>query len=377
MTSPDPDLVRSVHALLVDSAPADTDLHLAARQAVRRLAPLLSPADHEAMVARVLSELAGLGALDELIGDPGVQEIMVNAGRDVWADRDGRIARVGQLPDGAVDVLLERILAPLGRRLDRHSPMVDARLPDGSRVCAVIPPAAPDGATFTIRRFGVRRLGIDAFGAPGIVDLLQSIVSSRCNVVVSGATSSGKTTLLNALAATVPAHERLITLEDTLELSLQHDHVVRLETRSATADGVPAIGLDALLRTALRLRPDRLVVGEVRGPEAVVLIQAMGTGHDGSLATVHANDSVDALRRLEVLIMQGAPSWPLASVRSHLCSSIDVVVHVARTADGRRRITEIAELTSPTASGDIGTRLLAEDDRVVQTLGRHRTSTPT
>jgi pilus assembly protein CpaF len=394
------DLIASVHAELLETSARDVDLRTAAMRAVRNLAPLMPAREQALTVDRVLSELAGLGALDEYLADPTVQEVMVNASREVWIDRHGTVERIGHLPVGAGDVLLERILAPLGRRLDRCSPMVDARLADGSRVCAVIPPASPDGATFTIRRFGVHRHDLDDFASPAVVEVLEQIVKARCNVVVSGATSSGKTTLLNALAAHVPADERLITLEDTLELALHHDHVVRLEARAETADGVPAIGLDMLLRTALRLRPDRLVVGEVRGSEAVVLVQAMGTGHDGSLATVHANDAIDALRRLEVLIMQSAPTWPLAAVRDHLRSSIDVVVHVGRRGDGRRVITEIAEVaevgdaidlhdttshdtatpdtptpTRPLAGrGGISLRHLAHGDHVLRPLTRGRRS---
>lgn len=372
MTTPDPTLVAAVHAALVARPSLAGDPRRATHDAVRELAPLLGADEHDAVVQRVLSELAGLGALDELLADPAVQEVMVNAAREVWIDRCGRIERVGHLPDGAAEVLLERILAPLGRRLDRHSPMVDARLADGSRVCAVVPPAAPDGATFSIRRFGSYRHRLHDFASPAVVDLLADLVRSRCNVVVSGATSSGKTTLLNALAGLVPADERLITLEDTVELSLQHDHVVRLEARAETADGVPAIGLDALLRTALRLRPDRLVVGEVRGAEAVVLVQAMGTGHDGCLATVHANDCADAMRRLEVLILQSAPTWPLTAVRAHLRASIDVVVQVARGADGRRRVVEVGEVDAACDDGPIALETLVADDHVRRRLGRRR-----
>lgn len=376
----DAELVARVHAALIADTSVSTDPRDAARHAVRTLAPLLGNGQQAAVVERVVSELAGLGALDDLLADDAVQEVMVNAGHDLWIDRAGVVERVGRLPSGAAEVLLERILSPLGRRLDRRSPMVDARLDDGSRVCAVIPPASPDGPTFTIRRFGSHRFSLRDFASPDVAELLEHIVRARCNVVVSGATSSGKTTLLNALTGCVPSHERLITLEDTVELALQHVHVVRLEARSETADGVPAIGLDALLRTALRLRPDRIIVGEVRGPEAVVLVQAMGTGHDGSLSTVHANDTSDALRRLEVLIMQAAPTWPLAAVRDHLRSSIDVIVHVGRTPDGRRTVLEVAEMTD--AADDLAAddstrrslrlRPLAHGSRVLHPLSRSR-----
>lgn len=374
-------LVAAVHARLLDTPDLGADLGAAIRDAVRELAPLLGHDERRRIESRVRSELAGLGALDTLLDDDGIGEVMVNAGREVWVDREGCLERIGVLPDGAALVLLERILAPLGRRLDRRSPMVDARLPDGSRVCAVIAPAAADGPTFTIRRFGSTRRSLHDFATRDVVVLLEQIVRARCNVVVSGATSSGKTSLLNTMAGLVPDSERIITLEDTVELSLRHDHVVRLEARAESADGVPAIGLDALLRAALRLRPDRIVVGEVRGAEALVLVQAMGTGHDGSLATVHANDASDALRRLEVLIMQAAPSWPLDAVREHIASSVDVIVHVRRGPGGRREVSHVAEVVSGDASGDqasaytaVGVRLrtLASGHHVLTSLTRTR-----
>lgn len=371
--SADSSLVAAVHAKLLERPTLDGDLRHAIRDVVRELAPLLGPGERLRVEAQVRSELAGLGVLDALLADDSIGEVMVNAGRDVWVDRAGRLERVGVLPDGAAHVLLERILAPLGRRLDRRSPMVDARLPDGSRVCAVIPPTAADGASFTIRRFGMAPRTLHDFASTDVARLLETIVLSRCNIVVSGATSSGKTTLLNTMAGLIPAAERIITLEDTLELSLHHDHVVRLEARAETADGVPAIGLDMLLRTALRLRPDRIVVGEVRGAEAVVLVQAMGTGHDGSLATVHANDANDALRRLEVLIMQSAPGWPLSAIREHIRASVDVIVHVERGRHGRRAVSHVAEIIVDAAPNDPSSlRLLADTHRVIAPLSRAR-----
>lgn len=360
--NPEASLVAAVHAKLLDAPDLGADLGAAIRDAVRELAPLLGHDERARVESRVRSELAGLGALDTLLADECVGEVMVNDGRDVWVDRAGCLERIGVLPAGAAHVLLERILAPLGRRLDRRSPIVDARLPDGSRVCAVVSPAAPDGPAFTIRRFGVTERSLHDFAKGDVVTLLEQIVRTRCNVVVSGATSSGKTTLLNTMAGLVPHTERIITLEDTVELSLRHDHVVRLEARAASADGVPAIGLDALLRAALRLRPDRIVVGEVRGAEALVLVQAMGTGHDGSLATVHANDAADALRRLEVLLMQAAPSWPLEAVREHIASSVDVIVHVRRGPGGRREVSQVAEIVhgGEHGDGDVGTEVAGQ-----------------
>jgi pilus assembly protein CpaF len=376
---PDPRLVDAVRSRLDDvTRPRpdrdhrEVDLHAEVRQMARHVAPLLEPTEYDALVRRVHSEMAGLGALDELLGDPLVQEVMVNAGREVWVDRAGRLSQVGDLAPGVAEVLLERILAPLGRRLDRLSPTVDARLPDGSRVCAAIAPVSPDGPTISIRRFAVHAIPLDQFAPPSVVHLLREVIDARCNVVVAGATSSGKTTLLNALTGLLAPGERIVTLEDTAELRLTSPHVVRLEARAATADGVPAVGLDHLLRTALRLRPDRLVVGEVRGAEAVALLQALSTGHDGSMATLHANDAADALRRLEVLVLQGAPSWPLDAVRQQVHASVDVVVQVARGERGKRRIVEVAEMADDGSTSTARLRRLADADRVIAALTRRR-----
>jgi pilus assembly protein CpaF len=374
---PDPRLVDAVRSRLDDATRprpdgTPTDLHAEVRQVARHVAPLLEPTEYDALVRRVHSEMAGLGALDDLLNDPTVQEVMVNAGREVWVDRAGRLTHVGHLEPGVAEVLLERILAPLGRRLDRLSPTVDARLPDGSRVCAAIAPVSPDGPTISIRRFAVHTIALDHFAPPAVVRLLHEVIDARCNVVVAGATSSGKTTLLNALTGLLAPGERIVTLEDTAELRLTSPHVVRLEARAATADGVPALGLDHLLRTALRLRPDRLVVGEVRGAEAVALLQALSTGHDGSMATLHANDAADALRRLEVLVLQGAPSWPLDAVRQQVHASVDVVVQVARGEGGKRRIVEVAEVADDPGTATVRLRRLADADRVIATLERRR-----
>jgi pilus assembly protein CpaF len=286
------------------------------------------------------------------VHDDAVEEVLVNAGRDVWVERRGArgVEYVGRLETGVIDVIIERVLSPLGRRLDRASPVVDARLPDGTRVCAVLPPVAPDGPSLAFRKFSRRDLGVDAFGPPDMGLLLREIVAARCNVIVSGATSSGKTSLLNALGSCIPVLERVITLEDTAELRLRSSHVLRLETRPADAEGMVAIDMAALVRSALRLRPDRLIVGEIRGDESVDLVQAMNTGHDGSLATLHANSAADALGRLESLVVRAAPGWPLADVRAQVARSIDVVIHVARAPDGTRFVHHVAEVDPDTAS---------------------------
>jgi pilus assembly protein CpaF len=320
----------------------------------------------------------GFGPLDEWLDDDEVSEVLVNAGGEVWVERRGRGDLAGpqfaaRLAPGVLEVVIERILTPIGRRLDRLSPMVDARLPDGSRVCAVLPPIAVDGPCLAVRRFTPRALGLDAFAATDVVVLLRHLIERRCNIVVSGATSSGKTTLLGALTAAVGGHERIITLEDTAELQVGAPHVLRLETRAAGADGLTEVDMAALVRTALRLRPDRLVVGEIRGPEAVDLLQALNTGHDGSLATLHANAPDDALARLESLVVRAASSWPIEAVREQVHRSIDVMVHVVRTSDGVRRIGEVAEVASAgTAVSAARTRRLADADHVVASPLRWR-----
>jgi len=288
----------------------------------------------------------------------------------VWIERSGRLLRVATMSATAVATAIEHILRPIGRRLDRSNPTVDARLPDGSRVCAVIEPIAVDGPCLTIRRFAMRPLPLSAFAVPEVVGLLQAIVAARCNLLVSGATSSGKTTLLNALAAMVPTTERIITLEDIAELRLAHPHVVRLETRAPTAEGAGEVGLPQLLRTALRMRPDRLVLGEVRGAEAVQLVQAMNTGHDGSMATVHANSAIDAVARVCSLVLQEVPGWPLEAIHDQVRRSIDVVIHVGRTNGNQRHVIEVCE--SDAKSVDVQLRRLAERAVVLGSLQRGR-----
>lgn len=316
----------------------------------------------------LVAERSAWGGLERWLEDPTVTELMVNAGTEVWVERRGVVERVGTIRRATVLAVVEHLLTPLGRRLDRAHPAVDARLPDGARLCAVIEPVAVDGPCLSVRRFAATPIGLDGFAPPEVAGLLRELVAARCNVVVSGATSSGKTTLLNALAAHLPPAHRVITLEDVAELRLQHPHVVRLETREATPDGVGAVTLSHLVRTALRLRPDRLVVGEVRGAEAVHLLQALNTGHDGSLCTVHANSADDALDRLASLVLQEAPSWPMAAVRHHLARAVDVVVHVERTGHGRR-VAEVREVCLPDGSRTVP---LATHDRRAGELTRGR-----
>lgn len=343
------DLVRRVCELVADQPGDPTPL---VEAQVRRLAPLSSTDDRTMLADRAIAHLRGLGELDAYVRDEAVDEVLVNAGREIWIDRAGTLHYVGTLGAEGVELLIERVLAPLGRRVDRTSPIVDARLANGARVCAVLPPIAVDGPILSIRRFRERILTLDAFTDATGESLLQQLLLDRCNLVVTGATSSGKTSLVAALLGEISPSQRLVVVEDTSELPLRHPHAVRLEARPPTVDGPGAIDLAQLVRTALRLRPDRIVVGEVRGDEVLALVQAMNTGHDGSIATCHANGPTDALLRLESLVLQAAPTWPLAAIRHQLARSIDVVVHVERHADGRRRITEIAEVTPPSPTSE-------------------------
>ena len=311
---------------------------------VDRLAPLATEHERAIAIERSVARLDGLDALDEFVRDPAIDEVMVNRGTEIWAERSGVVERVGELPPGAIDVVLERVLAPLGKRLDRTTPIVDARLPDGARLCAVVAPIAVDGTTVSIRRHRQRRVAIDRFASADVVEVLHDLVRRRANVLVTGATSSGKTTLLAALTDVIDPTERLVVIEDTTELVLPDHHVVRLEARTSSVDGATAIDPTQLVRTALRLRPDRLIVGEFRGAEVLAVVQALNTGHDGSLSTCHANSAVDGLRRVETLVMQAAPSWPLAAIRGHITRSIDAVVHLERTRQGGRRVVEVIEV---------------------------------
>ena len=365
----DDELVRAVCRAVVDR-PGDMAMLVA--EEIGRRAPLHSPDARLCLTRQAIAHLSGLGELDALLRDPSIDEVMVNGGGDIWVDRRGDLEAMGTLRHATVEHLIERVIAPLGRRLDRTSPIVDARLPDGSRVCAALAPVAVDGAALAIRRFRSEPLPVDAFASGDILELLAEIVDARCNVVVCGATSSGKTSLVGALLGTVAPTERLVVVEDTTELALRDAHVVRLEARPAAVDGPPAIDLAQLVRTALRLRPDRIVVGEVRGDEVLALVQAMNTGHDGSISTCHANGALDALLRLESLVMQAAPTWPLAAIRHHLARSIDVIIHVDRRGT-KREVAAISELAPVTRDGSDRLRDLATTEAgVVRALTRRR-----
>jgi pilus assembly protein CpaF len=337
---PPPDHGRRLAEVLAD-VPTTSPSQLAER--IRSVDPLLDLASVARTVGRALARSGGFGPLDAHLDDPAVTEIMINGPGPVWLDRNGRLQPVGYIDGDDIGLIIERILDPLGLRVDRSAPFVDARLADGSRANIVVPPLAVDGPVVTIRRFSTRTIGLADFGHPTAVDLLARRLAARDTILVVGGTGAGKTTLLNALGGRLDPSERIVTIEDTAELHLPGRHVVRLEARPPNSEGVGAVELRTLVRNALRMRPDRIVVGEVRGPEALDLILALSAGHDGSLATCHAASCEGGLRRLETLaLLDGADLSPLA-VRSQLVDAVDLVVRVTRS-DGRRRITDIVSV---------------------------------
>jgi len=313
---------------------------------------ILPSEERAALVQAVIDETLGLGPLEPLFRDPEVTEVMVNGPHAVFVERGGRIESVDTCFADAAHLLhvIDRILSPLGRRLDEASPMVDARLPDGSRVNAIIPPLSLDGPVLTVRRFRAAPLTGDDLVALGtltadMLRLLHDAVRARLNVLVTGGTGTGKTTTLAALAEAIGVSERVVTIEDAAELRLPLPHVVRLESRPPSIEGTGAVPIRALVRNALRMRPDRIIVGEVRGGEALDLLQALTTGHEGSLSTLHASSPADALRRLTTLALMGDLDLPYRAVADQVASAVDLVVHQARLADGSRRVVEVAAVT--------------------------------
>lgn len=308
--------------------------------------------DHAEMLRQVVDEAVGLGPLEPLLADRSVSEIMVNTHAEIYVERSGRLLRHprGFSSEQAVVAVIDRIVAPLGRRVDESSPMVDARLRDGSRVNAVIPPIALRGACLTIRKFPERRLDMQDLLDVGSLDqhmaaFLDVCVASRKSMLVSGGTGSGKTTLLNVLSNRIPPSERVITIEDAAELRLNHEHLIALESRPVNAEGKGRVDIRDLVRNSLRMRPDRIIVGECRGAEAFDMLSAMNTGHEGSLTTLHANSPRDALARLETMILMAGMDLPLAAIREHIASAVDLIVQQARLSDGRRLVTSIVEVT--------------------------------
>ena len=346
--------------------PLTDQLPDAVRGLVDREAAVLYAPARARIADLILRDTVGLGPLEELMADPRVEEVMVNGPDEVYVERAGRIERTDVRfgSERALRDAIERILTPVGRRIDELSPMVDARLDDGSRVNVVIPPLAVGGPSLSIRRFAAARPGPQELVTSGSLvpearDMLDAAVRARRSILITGGTGSGKTTLLNALSSYIGPEERVITIEDAAELSLRQPHVVRLETRPSSVEGRGEVTIRDLLRNALRMRPDRIVIGEVRGPEALDLLTALNTGHDGALSTLHANSPEDALRRLETLSLMAGVGLPHDAIREQVARGIEIVVHLARAGDGSRKVVEIAEVVRPAGfagSGGVGVR---------------------
>jgi pilus assembly protein CpaF len=333
-----------------DAARLRHEVRALAAQLAANSHALLNELEREQLTEEVMSEVFGLGPLDPLMSDPAISDVLVNGPHSVYAERHGQLELTGVRfhDNDHVLQLIQRIASRVGRRADEMSPMLDARLEDGSRVNAVIPPLALGGPVLSIRRFGVRLGGHDlltnATMPPEVLGFLKAAVEARVSILVSGGTGSGKTTLLNALSQYIPEDERLITIEDSAELKLPRRHVVSLETKTASVEGKGEIRQRELVRNALRMRPDRIILGEVRGAEALDMLQAMNTGHEGSLTTVHANDTRDALTRLEIMVMMAGYDLPVTVIRYYIATAITLVVQLARLKGGRRRVVRVSEV---------------------------------
>jgi len=311
----------------------------------------LTVADREDIIEQVLYEITGLGPIEPLFRDMSISDILVNGSKEIYIERGGRLTRVAASfrNDAHLLAVIDRIVSRVGRRVDESSPMVDARLPDGSRVNAIIPPLALDGPVLSIRRFGIdlpiQKLIDNGTLNSQMASLIAGCVEARLNILISGGTGAGKTTLLNAMASFVPPDQRIITIEDAAELRLQQEHVVRLETRPPNAEGEGEVLARDLVKNALRMRPDRIIVGEVRSAEALDMLQAMNTGHEGSLTTIHANTPRDALARLETMILMAGANLPDRAMREQISSALDLIIQISRMSDGTRRITSMVEVT--------------------------------
>ena len=325
---------------------------VAARALISQEMPGIVGSVRDDLVAAVADEVLGLGPIEGLINEPAVSEIMVNAPDEVFYEKEGRLylSSVRFRDEAHIMRIIERIVAPLGRRVDESSPMVDARLPDGSRVNVILPPVAPKSPTITIRKFQADKMTIEDLIRLNsltreVAEFLRACVLVRLNIIVSGGTGTGKTTMLNALSSFIPDTERIVTIEDPTELRLQQGHVVSLEARPISLEGKGEVTMRDLVRNSLRMRPDRIIVGEVRGPEAFDMMQAMNTGHEGSLGTVHANTPRDALARIENMILMAGLDLPMRAIREQIASAIHLVIQIARLADGTRRIVKVSEVS--------------------------------
>ncbi len=340
---------------------SEAELTSQIRQAVlefiREEATPLSQRERDEIVEQVIYEVTGLGPIEPLFRDRTISDILVNGARQIYVERRGRLTRVNATfrNDAHLLAVIDRIVSRVGRRVDEASPMVDARLPDGSRVNAIIPPLALDGPILSIRRFSTdlatSQLVQNGTLTAQMLSIFESCVKARLNILISGGTGAGKTTFMNALSSFVPAHERIITIEDAAELQLQQEHVVRLETRPPNAEGRGEVVARDLVKNALRMRPDRIIIGEVRSGEALDMLQAMNTGHEGSLTTIHANTPRDALSRLETMILMANSNLPNRAMRDQISSALHLIVQVARLSDGTRRVTSVTELTG--MEGDV------------------------
>ncbi len=363
------DLEERIRRGYLDALDRPDDARVVIDELLRREAPLLQGDEAESMARRIASRVKGLGAIDQFWDDDTVSDILINGPGPVWVERRGVLEVTDVRVDRAeIDLIIERTLTRSGVRVDRGRPVADGRLADGSRISVVLPPIAVDGPLVSIRRFAVRSIGLDAFAGREVVAVLESLVARRANVVVYGRTGCGKTTFLNALGTLLATSDRVLTVEDAAELRLGGPHIVRLEARVANADGAGETSIRELVRAALRLRPDRIVVGEVRGPEALDMVWAMSSGHDGSMSTVHASSAVDALLRLETFISMGSIDLPTAAVRAQVASAIDVLVGLDRLEGGARRlvaIDEVAPLDRP-----FGVRPIVVGDQVIAELAR-------
>jgi pilus assembly protein CpaF len=348
-------LIQELETQRLDRMPpaeAREAVDAAARQILQQEAPGVFGLARDELVAAIVDEVLGLGPIEPLLRDPSISEVMVNAPDVVYYERDGKLQRAPVRFRDNVHIMriVERIISPLGRRVDESSPMVDARLADGSRVNVIIPPIAPKSPTITIRKFRVDKLKMkDLIGVGALTEeaarFLEACVRVRRNIIVSGGTGSGKTTMLNALSAYIPEDERIVTIEDPAELKLQQDHVITLEARPASLEGRNEVSQRDLVRNALRMRPDRIIVGEVRSGEAFDMLQAMNTGHEGSISTVHANSPRDGLSRIENMVLMAGMELPMRAIREQIASAIHVIIQVARFPDGSRKVTDISEVT--------------------------------
>ncbi|MGO9057550.1 MAG: CpaF family protein [Candidatus Binataceae bacterium] len=347
----------------MDSALAAEKVTTAISSLLDEQGRVLTEDDRARLIDEIKNELLGVGPLEPLLRDDRVTDIIVNGCRQVYVEREGKLHKTEVVfqDDRHLLTIIERIVSQVGRRVDESSPMVDARLADGSRINAIIPPLAIDGPALSIRRFGRHRFNIldlveKSTLTETMVDFLQAVVRARLNIIVAGGTGSGKTTMLNCLSAFIPENERIVTIEDSAELCLQQPHVVRLETRTANVEGKGEVTQRELVKNCLRMRPDRIVVGEVRGAEVLDMLQAMSTGHDGSISTIHANSARESLGRLEMMMLLSGISIPQRAMRQQIASAINLIVHVSRLSDGSRKLMKISEI-----SGMEGDAIMMQD----------------